>query len=808
VSDHELLGRYAAGSGAAQEAFAELVKRHLDFVYSVAVRQVRDRHLAEDVTQAVFLVLAKKAGRINERTILSNWLFCTTRYTSANALKREARRRHHEHKNQAMTPANPTAGQTNPDDTDAAFDWESVAPLLDNALDALGRRDREAVLLKYIEGRSHRDVGHVLGISEEAARKRINRAIERLRGAFVAGGVTLSVAAVAVVLSNHAAGAAAPAGLAGAITAGVGAGSGGAAAASLSKATMSALSWAKAKIAIGLVALGATGAATGAAVKWHWFGGNPPVIQAQVPANPAPKPQAPVAPAAAVDAKQIEGVIRTPDETPAIGAEVFIVAKEDAETRKARLEWQAAMMTNRGARGMPQRKAADSVTVYAKQWPAGTVSTDGQGHFSFPAPPAGQPWILVARHPSGFAQIPHDQFAALKGQIDLQSWGQVEGRVLVGTKPQPNIKVMLYRSGTQDEWEAMQIRYNLETFTDVDGRFSFKDVAPGDWWLSRTEMPQRPKIERHVLVDVKPGVVASADIGGKGRPVKGRGATTPENDPTVKIDWSARRGRTVEGTYSRRDRPNMALAPGWERQSREEQLRRMREWERTTPEGRLSLERQWGEPFEIFADGSFYIPDLVPGKYSIQLRILETENHFGIDRVMSFVDFDIPPLPEGKEQIDEPLDLGTIAVKTKPQLVVGKPAPDFTVKTLDGKTIKLSDFRGKMVVLKWWWNWSPMETEGPAINRAYQSIKNDPNAVLITIAFDQEVETTKKRVADWKLGGIHAWGGGGADYKTVPENYFGSPSTMCIIGPDGNVRAKNLVTEDAETEIAKVLLER
>src|SRR5689334_2184333 len=107
ASDYLLLQRYAnAGGAVAQAAFAALVARHLNFVYSVAQRRVGDRHLAEDVAQAVFLVLAKKAGRFNERTILSNWLFCTTRYTAANALKREARRRHHEHKHQAMTPAN------------------------------------------------------------------------------------------------------------------------------------------------------------------------------------------------------------------------------------------------------------------------------------------------------------------------------------------------------------------------------------------------------------------------------------------------------------------------------------------------------------------------------------------------------------------------------------------------------------------------------------------------------------------------------------------------------------------------------
>src|SRR5260221_3902870 len=138
LSDYQLLRRYAGGGALAPAAFATLVSRHLALVYSVAVRRVGDRHLAEDVAQAVFLVLAKKAGRFNERTILSNWLFCTTRYAAANALKSQARRRHHEQKHRAMTPANAASDPTT-DDTHAAVDWDAIAPLLDGAPDALGR---------------------------------------------------------------------------------------------------------------------------------------------------------------------------------------------------------------------------------------------------------------------------------------------------------------------------------------------------------------------------------------------------------------------------------------------------------------------------------------------------------------------------------------------------------------------------------------------------------------------------------------------------------------------------------------------
>jgi hypothetical protein len=326
-------------------------------------------------------------------------------------------------------------------------------------------------------------------------------------------------------------------------------------------------------------------------------------------------------------------------------------------------------------------------------------------------------------------------------------------------------------------------------------------------WLSRGPLTNRFRIDLHTLVDVKAGATTVTQMGGKGRAVIGRAATVPSNEPDTKLQWVNRGNQNVEGQYSHNDRPSMKLPPGFERMSHEEQARLRREWEENTPEGRLSVERQWGEPFDINTDGAFRIDDLTPGKYSIQLRMLVTENHFGLDLVSAGTDFVVPPLPEGKDRIDEPLDIGTIAVKTQPRLRVDKPAPDFTLTGLDGKPLKLSDYRGKTVILKWWWSWSEMETEAAAMNRAYERIAKEKDIVLITVGMDTELATAKKRVADWTLGGIHAWAG--PDYtKRMPQEYFGSPSTLCIIGPDGNVLAKSLMTQEVDTEVAKILLER
>jgi RNA polymerase sigma factor (sigma-70 family) len=171
-SDAELLARYAHDGS--REAFGELVARHRDWVHSVAVRRVRDEHLADDVTQAVFIVLARRARTIRQGTVLSAWLFGVTRFASAAALRGESRRKRHEMAAAAMRQGELIAAT--PGDADDAISEE-----LDRALAKLGGKDRTAVLLRYYERKTLAEVGQVLGISEEAARKRVDRAVEKLR---------------------------------------------------------------------------------------------------------------------------------------------------------------------------------------------------------------------------------------------------------------------------------------------------------------------------------------------------------------------------------------------------------------------------------------------------------------------------------------------------------------------------------------------------------------------------------------------------------------------------------------------------
>lgn len=206
TDDATLLRRYAEARS--EGDFAELVRRHLNLVYAAALRQVNgDTHLAQDVTQLVFTDLARKAGSLAGHRVLAGWLFTSTRFAAAKLVRGEQRRRTREQEADLMQESDPTA----------SLDWDRVRPVLDEALAELDERDREAILLRYLEGQDFASVGAKLALTDNAARMRVDRAVDKLRGLLARRGVTSSAAALALVLANQAV-VAAPAGLAAAVT--------------------------------------------------------------------------------------------------------------------------------------------------------------------------------------------------------------------------------------------------------------------------------------------------------------------------------------------------------------------------------------------------------------------------------------------------------------------------------------------------------------------------------------------------------------------------------------------------------------
>lgn len=204
--DMALVQEYAQSNS--EPAFATLVSRYVNLVYSVALRQVQQPQLAEEITQSVFIILARKAKSLSPKIILPGWLCRTARNLSADALKIQRRRQIRE----LEAPM-----QSHSDESDPGA-WNQIAPLLDEALGGLGEKEHDAVVLRFFDGKELKQVGAAMGIGEDAARMRVNRGIEKLREFFMKRGVTLSATAIAGAVAANSV-QAAPAGLAVTITA-------------------------------------------------------------------------------------------------------------------------------------------------------------------------------------------------------------------------------------------------------------------------------------------------------------------------------------------------------------------------------------------------------------------------------------------------------------------------------------------------------------------------------------------------------------------------------------------------------------
>lgn len=190
TDDRALLDQYLKDKS--HDAFGQIVRRYVDLVYATSLRRVRDRHLAEDVTQAVFIVLSQRASTISASTPLPAWLHRTACYASCNAIKMETRRNQHEQQAAAQKPAQ----------SDDA--WPEIEPMLDEALNRLSTIDRSAVLLRYYQDNSVEQTARALNLSLEATKKRLQRALQKLRGTLSRNGITLSSAALSTTLATNA----------------------------------------------------------------------------------------------------------------------------------------------------------------------------------------------------------------------------------------------------------------------------------------------------------------------------------------------------------------------------------------------------------------------------------------------------------------------------------------------------------------------------------------------------------------------------------------------------------------------------
>src|ERR1039458_5809951 len=250
LDDTALLREYVERDS--EEALAALVTRHVNKVYSVALRLTGNPHSAEEITQAVFVILAKKSRHLGKRVILSGWLYQTARLTAVIFIRGGIRRARREQEAYMQTALNENESDlSRRSDTEADAIWKQFAPLLDAAMAGLNETERHAVVMRFFDGKSIREVGAALGANEEAGKKRVSRALEKLRTFFARRGVSSTTAIIAGAISANSV-QAAPVALAKSVTA-VAIAKGATASGStltLIKGALKVMAWTKAKTAI------------------------------------------------------------------------------------------------------------------------------------------------------------------------------------------------------------------------------------------------------------------------------------------------------------------------------------------------------------------------------------------------------------------------------------------------------------------------------------------------------------------------------------------------------------------------------
>lgn len=457
------------------------------------------------------------------------------------------------------------------------------------------------------------------------------------------------------------------------------------------------------------------------------------------------------------------------------------------------------------------------------------TKTDGTGHFSFQAQI--DAYAILVVDTNGFADV---LVANLEKspEVRLQKYARVEGQLMIGPRLGTNESIRLslaYIPYADYPRDFPPLNLFLNTRTDGEGKFVFERVPP-----VAVEIYHEPKVRdtgtgtiaqsQTTSLILQSGETCLVALGGKGRPVVGRLAV---KDYDGKIDYRADVQRIETLVPQPAELPDLtAISTEFAAKMRSldsaearqtAMAEHQKQWDAAMKTTRAFYQTDTGRQFHFSKhryalnfsqDGSFRIEDVPGGKYNLRVELHEaTGGASEFQRpLVGTVTKEIVVSDSPAGHSDEPFDVGALDMTARHSLKTGKPAPDFAAQTLDGKPLKLSDFKGRFLLLDFWATWcGPCVAETPHLKAAWESFRDNPRFAMVSLSLDPETNAPRKFAAKnatgWTQGFLGDW-----SKSDVPERFGveGIPAIF-LIGPDGKIVARELRGEAIKTAVAKAL---